>query len=175
MENNMAKHQKQKPRKWDVAAFPQQVVFNPVIEGIVRTIMLHFTAHGDSNKPFADARMHTTKPFAAVAPHTEITVGFYHNGFEEIIINPSLASKLAMQGFRLQFVYDLLSSVHSREGVPAMWLEGTKQELTVPIRTTLAALEYAVMMAYKDQCIADYEAAAIAQEQRQLTKDSHNA
>lgn len=166
----MAKHQKQKPRKWDVEAFPQQVVFNPVIEGIVRTIVMHNSELSSVNKPFADARMHTVKPFAAVAPHTEITVGFYHNGFEEIIIDPSLASKLAMQGFRLQFVYDLLSSVHNTDGVPAMWLEGTKQELTVPIRTTLEALEFAVMMAYKDQCIADHMAAVKAQEQRQLTK-----
>ena len=170
----MAKHQKKQPRKWDVEAFPQQVVFNPVIEGIVRTIVMHNSTLASVNKPFADARMQLFKPFAAVAPHTEVTVGFYHNGFEEIIIDPSLASKLAMQGFRLQFVYDLLSSV-AMDGVPDMWLEGTKQELTVPIRTTLGALEFAVMMAYKDQCIADHMAAAKAQEQAQLTKDSHNA
>ena len=165
----MAKQQKGKSQhKYFGANFPkvqQGAVINPVIERATRNIIWHYSIFRNTN-PMA-------KPVNEVLPVSQLRVavqcGVFHNGFEELLLDPSLVSKLAAQGFRLERILQTIAGavdIVDSHFVPMSWCEGTKHDLTVPFKTLTDVVEFAVRKEYDEQRIAD----RVEWEQNQLTK-----
>lgn len=165
----MAKQQKGKSQhKYFGANFPkvQQVaVINPVIERATRTIIWHYSNFKSTN-PMARP-VNETLTIGRLGCAAQC--GVFHNGFEELLLDPSLVSKLAAQGFRLERIMQTIAGtvdIDTGEAVPLSWCEGTKHDLTVPFKTLPDVVEFAVRKEYDEQRIAD----RVEWEQNQLTK-----
>lgn len=137
---------------------PEYCVFNPVIERAVRTILL--STWNNMHKKVAHEL-----PVTGYAGHTApVVVGMYHNGFEELIINPVINSYMAMQGFNYRRILEQVTKVTDFDGAPLSWLEGTKHDLEVPVCTTLGALIHIIQSEYDSQRIveaAEYKTAQL--------------
>ena len=113
---------------------PEYCVFNPVIERAVRTILLRNS--NNMHQRVVD-ELPVTGYGNSAAP---VVVGMYHNGFEELLIDPQVNSHMAMQGFNYRRILEQVTKVTDFDGAPLSWLEGTEHDLEVPVCTTLGAL-----------------------------------
>lgn len=137
---------------------PTHCVFNPVIERAVRTILLG--THKNMHKRVVD-ELPVTGYAGSIVP---VVVGMYHNGFEELLIDPTVNSHMAMQGFNYRRIMEQVTKVTDFDGAPLSWLEGTKHDLEVPVCTTLGALIHIIQCEYDNQRIveaAEYKAAQL--------------
>jgi len=165
----MAKQQKGKSQhKYFGINFPklqQTAVLNPVVERAARTIIWHYSNCKDTN-PLARP-LNETLSIGRLNCTTQC--GVFHNGFEELLLDPSLVSKLAAQGFRLERIMQTIAGTVDAEGdiaVPLSWCEGTKHDLEVPFKTLTDVVEFAVRKEYDEQRIAD----RVEWKHNQLTK-----
>ena len=141
---------------------PTHCVFNPVIERAVRTILL--TTHNNMHKRVID-ELPVTGYAGSPVP---VVVGMYHNGFEELLINPAVNSYMAMQGFNYRRILEQVTKITDFDGAPLSWLEGTERDLEVPVCTTLGALIHIIQSEYDNQRIveaAEYKTAQLTKRQ----------
>ncbi len=137
---------------------PEYCVFNPVIERAVRTILL--STHNNMHKRVVD-ELPVTGYAGSPVP---VVVGMYHNGFEELLIDPKVNSYMAMQGFNYRRILEQVTKVTDFDGAPLSWLEGTEHDLEVPMCTTVGALIHIIQCEYDNQRIveaAEYKTAQL--------------
>lgn len=128
---------------------PVHVVFNPVVERAVATLLVGGNFKLNKTVP-------ETIPLSAFDNSADaVLVGYYHNGFEEIIVNPKLNSAMASQGFNYRRILEQVTKVTTEDGAPLSWLEGTERDLVVPLCTTLGALIYVIKNEYDTQRIVE--------------------
>lgn len=137
---------------------PAYCVFNPVVERAVRTILLR---NSNNMHQLVAYELPVTGHAGSSVP---VVVGMYHNGFEELLIDPQVNSHMAMQGFNYRRILEEVTKVTDFDGAPLSWLEGTKHDLEVPLCTTLGALIHIIQCEYDNQRIveaAEYKAAQL--------------
>ena len=128
---------------------PSHAVFNPVVERAVATLLV-----GGNFK--MNLTVAETIPLSAFDNSMDaVVVAYYHNGFEEIIVDPKINSAMASQGFNYHRILEQVLKVTTADGAPLSWLEGTNRDLVVPLCTTLGALIYIIRNEYDTQRIVE--------------------